>query len=130
MNYKGTITVVPKRFNFFRSNDVQPLANANFARMFDLYCTNKEAFAKIITPEFMDRMVEYAVRKKGYAFMYSYENGMVNIAIRNSRNWFEFPIFKPANDITIYRKTLMEIMIVIKLIDFMLDIHKSNATGG
>ena len=49
--------------------------------------------------------------------MISFENGNVNIAIEDNKNWFEFPAFKKATDIENYRNILFELCSILDIVD-------------
>ena len=47
----------------------------------------------------------------------SFENNNINIGIHSTKDWFEVPILKPANDINNYRNILIQLINILSIIN-------------
>lgn len=93
------------------------LEDPEFEKYYDVFSTDQIEARYLITTAFMNRMVQLAKRGIGKDITLSFEQGNVNIAVSSSKDWFEMPILKPANDISIYRAIILELITILKIID-------------
>ena len=93
------------------------LEDPEFEKYYDVYSTDQVEARYLITTAFMNRMVELAKKGIGENITLSFEHGNVNIAVSSSKDWFEVPILKPANDVNVYRAILVEIITILSIID-------------
>ena len=93
------------------------LEDVEFERLYDVESEDQIEARYLITPAFMNRMVEYSKINQAERLSVSFEYGNVNIAIHNTKDWFDIPIFTPATEISIYSGVLLDLVAVLKIID-------------
>lgn len=93
------------------------LEDPEFEKYFDVISSDQIEARYLITPAFMNRMVELNRKGIGRTMSVSFENDNINIAIASSKDWFEIPLFKPATEIANYRAILLELISIFSIID-------------
>ena len=93
------------------------LEDPEFEKCFDVISNDQIEARYLITPAFMNRMVELNKKGIGRTMSVSFENDNINIAIASSKDWFEIPLFKPATDIANYRAIILELISIFSIID-------------
>ncbi len=93
------------------------LEDPEFEKCFDVISNDQIEARYLITPAFMNRMVELNKKGIGRTMSVSFENDNINIAIASSKDWFEIPLFKPATDIVNYRAIILELISIFSIID-------------
>lgn len=117
--YRGYTCIKQNSLNFLNNKQEQKvhLEDPEFEKYYDVFSTDQIEARYLITTAFMNRMVQLAKRGIGKNITLSFEHGNVNIAVSSSKDWFEMPILKPANDISIYRAIILELITILKIID-------------
>ncbi len=93
------------------------LEDPEFEKYYDVIGSDQIEARYLITPAFMNRMVELNKRGIGRTMTISFENDNINIAIASSKDWFEIPLFKPATEIANYRAIILELISIFSIID-------------
>ncbi len=117
--YRGYTFIKQNSLNIINNKHEQKvnLEDPEFEKYYDVFSTDQIEARYLITTAFMNRMVQLAKRGIGKNITLSFEHGNVNIAVSSSKDWFEMPILKPANDISIYRAIILELITILKIID-------------
>ena len=116
-----TITVIRQNaiinlFDTSSSNHIE-LESQEFEDLYDVLADDQIEARYLITPAFMERMVDYYCDNEAGNISLSFEQGNVNIAIHSDKNWFEVPLSRPATEMMIYKKILIEIISILTIID-------------
>ena len=93
------------------------LEDPEFESLYNVISDDQIEARYLITPAFMNRMVELNKKGIGRMMTVSFEEDNVNIAISSSKDWFEIPLFKPATDIVNYRAIILELISIFSIID-------------
>lgn len=93
------------------------LEDPEFEKMFDVYGADQIEARYLITPAFMNRMVQLSKKTFTEGLYASFENGMVNIFVPSKQDLFEMPITKPATDIVSYRAIVLELLSLFSIAD-------------
>lgn len=93
------------------------LEDPEFESLYSVISDDQIEARYLITPAFMNRMVELNKKGIGRMMTVSFEEDNVNIAISSSKDWFEIPLFKPATDIVNYRAIILELISIFSIID-------------
>lgn len=93
------------------------LEDPEFEKMFNVYGADQIEARYLITPAFMNRMVQLSKKPFANGVYASFENGMVNIFVPSKRDLFEMPITKPATDIVSYRAIVLELLSLFSIAD-------------
>ncbi len=99
------------------SNNRIVLEDPEFEKLFDVYGADQIEARYLITPAFMNRMVQLSKKPFAKGLYASFENGMVNIFVPSKKDWFEMPITKPATDIVSYRAIVLELLSLFSIAD-------------
>ncbi len=111
-------TIIKRETGFsFNGNKAVNLEDPEFEKLYQVTSTNQIEARYLITPAFMNRMVELNKKGIGKMMTISFEDRNVNIAIASEKDWFEVPLFKPSTEITNYRAILLELITVFSIID-------------
>ncbi len=111
-------TVIKRETAFsFNGSKAVNLEDPEFEKLYQVTSSDQIEARYLITPAFMNRMVELNKKGIGRMMTISFEEDNVNIAISSSKDWFEIPLFKPATDITNYRAILLELITIFSIID-------------
>lgn len=122
--YKGTTYIKRNGICLDFSGNKVNLEDPEFEKYYDVYSSDQIEARYLITTAFMNRMVELAKKGIGQNITLSFEHGNVNIAVASSKDWFELPIMKSANDIMVYRAIILEIITILSIIDSLkLDVN-------
>lgn len=93
------------------------LEDPEFEKIYDVFSDDQIEARTILTPAFMNRMVECAKKKKERITV-SFENNQVNIAVSNyAKTWFEFSVDKPVTNMNTYREIIWELSELLQIID-------------
>lgn len=111
-----------------------------FEKHFNVDGTDQIEARYLLTPAFMNRLVELKKRPIGRGITMSFENGYVNIAAdsrtewvsfpflkevcilfdwQKRKDWFEISILKPVTDITNYREIVLDLLSIFSIIDVL-----------
>lgn len=111
-----------------------------FEKYFNVDGTDQIESRYLLTPAFMNRLVELKKRPIGRGLTMSFENGYVNIAAdsrtewvsfpflkevcilfdwQKRKDWFEISILKPVTDITNYRQIVLDLLSIFSIIDVL-----------
>ncbi len=122
--YKGTTYIKRNGICLDFSGNKVNLEDPEFEKYYDVYSSDQIEARYLITTAFMNRMVELAKKGIGQNITLSFEHGNINIAVASSKDWFELPIMKSANDIVVYRAIILEIITILSIIDSLkLDVN-------
>lgn len=102
-----------KKPNYKRVNFEDP----EFEKSFDVYGVDETEARYLITPAFMDRMVQLSKKPFANGLFASFENGMVNVFVPTVKNLFEMSIVKPVTDIESYRRIVLELLSLFSVAD-------------
>ncbi|MBE7704458.1 MAG: DUF3137 domain-containing protein [Cyanobacteria bacterium SIG29] len=105
-------------FDFLSKQKVN-LEDPEFEKVYDVYSYDQIEARYLITPAFMQRLLELRNKKIGSGIVVSFENGMVHIGVSSSKDWFEVPLLESATNIANYRAILLEIVSILSIIDIM-----------
>ena len=116
------------------------LEDPEFEKYFNVDGTDQIEARFLITPAFMNRLVELKKRPIGRGITMSFEQGYVNIAAdsrtewisfpflkemcilfdwQKRKDWFEISILKPVTDITNYRQVVLDLLSIFSIIDVL-----------
>ena len=104
-------------FNNKFQGDIVNLEDPEFNKLYSVYSSDQIEARFLITTAFMSRLINIA--KKGYGgyISVSFENGFVHLAVESSKDWFEVPILKRADNIANYKAIVFEMRELLKIID-------------
>ncbi len=97
--------------------DVVMLEDPEFNKLYEVRSSDQVEARYLITTAFMTRMINVANKGFGGSVSVSFENGYVHLAVESSKDWFEVPILKPADEISNYKAIVLEIKELMKIID-------------
>ena len=116
------------------------LEDPEFEKYFNVDGTDQIEARYLLTPAFMNRLVELKKRQIGRGITMSFEHGYVNIAVDSrkewftvpflkevcilqgwykKKDWFEISISKPVTDITNYREIVLDLLSIFSIIDVL-----------
>ena len=111
-------TIIKRDTAFFLTGrEKVSLEDPEFESLYSVISDDQIEARYLITPAFMNRMVELNKKGIGRMMTVSFEEDNVNIAISSSKDWFEIPLFKPATDIVNYRAIIHELINIFSIID-------------
>ncbi len=111
-------TIIKKETNFSsKGNKTVNLEDPEFEKLYQVTSDDQIEARYLITPAFMNRMVELNQKEIGKTMTISFAEGNVNIATSADKDWFELSLFKPATNIENYRNILLELITVFSIID-------------
>lgn len=111
-------TIIKRDTAFFLTGrEKVSLEDPEFESLYSVISDDQIEARYLITPAFMNRMVELNKKGIGRMMTVSFEEDNVNIAISSSKDWFEIPLFKPATDIVNYRAIILELISIFSIID-------------
>ena len=93
--------------------------NYEFSQYYNVYADDEAAAKLLITESFMNQMVKFAQQDKNRNISVSFEKNNINIAITSKKEWFEVAFLKPATNISTYRTVMLEIITLLKIVDFL-----------
>lgn len=93
------------------------LEDPAFEKLFDVYGADQIEARYLITPAFMNRMVQLSKKPFAKGLYASFENRMVNIFVPSKKDWFELSITKLATDIVSYRAIVLELLSLFSIAD-------------
>lgn len=116
-NFKSRTLIKSEHIKIFKNSKQVNLEDPEFEKIYDVESEDQIEARYLITPAFMNRMVEYSKSNKAGKITVSFENANVNIAVHSTKNWFDVPILKPATDVSIYTGILFDLILILKIID-------------
>lgn len=87
-----------------------------FSKYYDIYTTDEMGAKQLITPSFMQKMVQLIKNRISKKINVSFEQEPINIAISSRKNWFAVPILKQTTDIRNYKHILSNIVTILSII--------------
>ena len=116
-NFKSKTIIKSEHIKLFKNRKQVLLEDPEFEKIYDVESGDQIEARYLITPAFMNRMVEYSKSNNAGKITVSFENANVNIAVHSTKNWFDVPILKPATDVSIYTGILLDLILILKIID-------------
>ena len=89
------------------------LEDPTFNQYYNVYSNDQVEARYLITASFIERMTALSNQNISLSF----ENNNINIGIHSTKDWFEVPILKPANDINNYRNILIQLINILSIIN-------------
>lgn len=114
--FKHNVLIKQKAMGKAASYNKITLEDPEFGKLFDVYGFDQIEARYLITPAFMNRMVQLS-KNFAHGLFASFENGMVNILIPSEKDWFDLPITKSATDIENCRAILIEFLSLFSIAD-------------
>ena len=115
--FKGK-TIIESNFALGKGNkDRIHLEDPEFEKRYNTYGTDQIEARYLITPAFMNRMVELSKKGSCKNITLSFEYDYVNIAVASTKDWFEVPFTKPATEISNYRGIVLELLTIFSIVD-------------
>ncbi len=114
--FKHNVLIKQNTMGVSASYNIITLEDPEFGKLFDVYGFDQIEARYLITPAFMNRMVQLS-KKFAHGIFASFEKGMVNIFIPSEKDWFELPITKSATDIENCRAILLEFLSLFSIAD-------------
>lgn len=117
---KGSILIKHgSMFNFDFKRRIR-IDSSEFEKKFDVYADSESEVRSIITPEFVVGMLKLIQKPFAKKIFMSFENGMVNIFIPSSKDWFEISMRKSVYDVSSYKKIQLELERIFLVIDLLI----------
>ena len=117
--FEGCTVIKRESLKIGRSKEQVVLEDPVFEKHFDVKSTDQIEARYLITPAFMNRLLELNKRSIGQNLTMSFEHGFVNIAVSSSKDWFEVPILKPVTEISNYRAIVVDLLSILSIIDVL-----------
>lgn len=115
--FKGK-TIVVSNFQLGIKGEQQVhLEDPEFEKRYNTYGTDQIEARYLITPAFMNRMIELSKKGACKNISLSFEYDSVNIAVSSNKDWFEVPFTKPATEISNYRGIILDLLVIFSIID-------------
>jgi hypothetical protein len=124
--FKGQVIVSEKGlFTFWTGLKKIELESVEFNKKFNTYTTDEHNAFYILTPHFMQSLIELEKRHPG-SISISFTGNTFNLAINNSKNSFELNLFKRLNDeiVTEFKRDLAVIVDIVNELKLNRNIFK------
>ncbi len=129
--FKGILVKVPLTKEIFgdtvvlKKTDLRPeqdinvnIDNTEFEEYFNVYSNDQIEARSLLSKTFTDKIIRLKrsnLLKNDISF--SFEKGMLNIAIESSKDWFEVPFMKSAKNLKNYRNIILEMITILSIVD-------------
>lgn len=115
--FKGKTIVVSNFQLGMKGKQQVHLEDPEFEKRYNTYGTDQIEARYLITPAFMNRMIELSQKGACKNISLSFEYDCINIAVSSNKDWFEVPFTKPATEISNYRGIILDLLVLFSIID-------------
>ncbi len=117
--FQGYTVIKRESLKIGNSKEQVVLEDPVFEKYFDVTATDQIEARYLLTPAFMNRLVQLNKKNIGKNLTMSFEHGNVNIAVSSSKDWFEVPLLKPVTEISNYRAIVLDLLSILSIIDVL-----------